>query len=64
MINVRCFNILVLKETTYKSIDEFKRSGNLERLFPLLDNIEYYSQFISKDKRNAYLWEKMATINN
>jgi len=44
------------------SLDEFKRPGKFQRLFPRIENIDYYSKFISKDKRNTNLWEKMVSL--
>jgi hypothetical protein len=48
------------------SLDEFSRSGNFERVFPLKSNIEYYSQFIERPgKENLALWEYMKnTLDN
>jgi hypothetical protein len=39
------------------SMDEFSRSGNFTRLFPVENNIDYYSKFISEpDEENIILW--------
>ena len=39
------------------SLDEFSRSGILERVFPLKSNIDYYSKFIRNPREeNLVLW--------
>jgi hypothetical protein len=46
------------------SMDEFSRSGNFQRLFPLENNIDYYSRFISDpDEENIILWLWMKNKN-
>ena len=35
------------------------RMGNFSRIFPLSNNIEYYSHFIEPRARNQALWERM-----
>lgn len=38
-------------------IDEFSRRGNFDLLFPLNNNVEYYSKFISEpDVENILIW--------
>ncbi len=44
-------------------IDEFCRQGKFTRLFPKIDNIDYYSQFLTPDKRNTNLWELLNKLN-
>ena len=50
-----------IEEAVIESLCEFERpTGGFQRLFPLKNNIRYYSQFIEKpDEENLALWKKM-----
>ena len=50
-----------IEEIVDDSLCEFERSdGDLERIFPLKDNVDYYKQFFeSPGKENELLWEKL-----
>ena len=50
-----------IEEAVIESLCEFERpTGGFQRLFPLKDNIKYYSQFIDNpDEENISLWRKM-----
>ena len=50
-----------IEEAVIESLCEFERpTGGFQRLFPLNNNIRYYSQFIEKpDEENLALWKKM-----
>ena len=53
-----------VEEGIIESLCEFERpSGDFERIFPLKNNIEYYSQFISNpEEENLGLWKKMRDL--
>lgn len=44
------------------SLSEFNRQGKFERVFPLKENIQYYSQFITNSNVNVSLWEKVLNM--
>ena len=50
-----------VEEAVIESLCEFARpSGGFQRIFPLKNNIKYYSQFIDKpDEENLALWKNM-----
>ena len=50
-----------IEEVVDNSLCEFERAdGDLERIFPLKDNVDYYKQFFeSPGKENELLWEKL-----
>ncbi len=50
-----------IEEVVDDSLCEFERAdGDLERIFPLKDNVDYYKQFFeSPGKENELLWEKL-----
>ena len=50
-----------IEEMVDDSLCEFERSdGDLERIFPLKDNVDYYKKFFeSPGKENELLWEKL-----
>jgi tubulin polyglutamylase TTLL4 len=53
-----------LNETITYSIDEFSRQGMFNRVFPLVENIDYYSQFVKQPgPENIALWEWMKNKN-
>jgi len=54
-------NFNLIEDLINDSICEFERAkGNLERIFPLKNSINYYKQFINKPgKYNLALWEKL-----
>ena len=49
------------EEAVIESLCEFERpTGGFQRLFPLKENIKYYSQFIADpQEENLALWEEM-----
>jgi tubulin polyglutamylase TTLL4 len=47
----------VTQETITYAMDEFSRQGMFQRVFPLKENIDYYSQFIKQPgEENIALW--------
>lgn len=44
------------------SLSEFNRQGKFERVFPLKENLQYYSQFITHSNVNVSLWEKVMSM--
>ena len=54
-------NFNLIEDSINDSICEFERAkGNLERIFPLKNNINYYKKFFNKpSKYNLALWEKL-----
>ena len=46
-----------LYEVIFKSLDEFTRIGNFDRLFPREENLDKYSKFYDEpDVQNVFLW--------
>ena len=55
----------VVDEAVIESLCEFERpTGGFQRLFPLKENIKYYSQFIADpQEENLALWKEMMKSN-
>lgn len=51
-----------IKEAIIETLCEFERpTGGFERIFPLKENIEYFSKFIANpEKENLLIWKKLS----
>ena len=61
LMNEEAYDIDTTSDNTYDqllySIDEFSRQGMFDRLFPIKDNVDYYSQFIKNPgEDNLMVW--------
>jgi hypothetical protein len=48
------------KDVLYEFLEQEQRSGNYNRIFPMADNIEYYSQFFENERyNNELIWNNL-----
>lgn len=48
------------KDVLYEFLEQQNRTGNYERIFPLTDNIDYYSQFFENERYyNDLIWNNL-----